>query len=166
MVDKLAYRLEQGSFQTNQSQRLGQQAAAKTNNIVDQIRVLNNRKFVKLAVDRTIGVAAYATLLSTDIITILDRGFLIITFTASTVHITNIATTYFQVVVDKVVVESCYTTFMAVPAALCASIVIMVPVLKGQHNVLVQWRTDNTSARINALTIPEEHANMLVQEAA
>jgi hypothetical protein len=163
---KIAYRLEPGSFVANQAQRQGQQAAAGVNSAADDIRVLNNRKYVPLATDVTIGIAAYATLLRADINTFLARGFLIITFTASTAHITNVATTYFQIVLDGTPIKATYTTFQAVPGAQNASIILQVPVRKGAHTVLVQWKTDNTSARINAKTVLEEHAHLLVQEAA
>ncbi len=164
---KLAYRLEPSSFAGNQAQRLGQQAAAQSNSLVDLARALNNHQYVPLATDQTLAVsAAYATLLEANINTILARGNLLITFTASAVHITNIATIYFQVVVDNVIRKGTYVTYQVVPTALNASMVILVPVVRGAHNVKLQWKTDNNSARINALTVVEEHAHLLVQEAA
>ncbi len=164
---KLAYRLEQGTFRDNQAQRLGQQAAAQSNSLVDQVRALNNHVYVPLRTDQTLAVsAAYATLLEGNINTILARGNLLITFTASAVHITNVATIYFQIVVDGVVQKGSYATYQVVPTALNVSMMILVPVVRGQHTVKLQWKTDNNSARINAKTIVEEHAHLLVQEAA
>lgn len=162
---KIAYRRELGTFAVQQAQLQGQAAAAKANQHVDLLRVLNNRVYIALDVDISIGIAAYATLLQSNIITILDRGFLLITFTASCVHITNAATIFFQILVDGVVKKGSYATFAAVSSGLNVSMVLMVPVRKGPHNIKLQWKTDNVTARILAKTVVEEHCHLLVQEA-
>jgi hypothetical protein len=120
--------------------------------------------YAALATNATIGIAAYATLLTADITTVLARSYLAISFSASSVHITNIATTSFQILVDGVVTKGCYVTYGTAGYAESVAMVIRVPVTRGPHRVLLQWKTDNTSARINASTVVEEHAHLLVQE--
>ena len=161
---KVAFRREHGSFQSQQAQVLAQNGVRKTNEHVDVLRVLNNRAYAALVADTTIGIAAYATLLSARITTLLANGFLIITFSASSVHITNLATTRFQILVDGVVTKGCYVTYPVAGYAASVSMIIRVPVRRGGHVVDVQWKTDNTSARINATSVVEEHAHLLVQE--
>lgn len=164
---KLAQRLQHtGVFAQDQAQRLAQDTARKSNAHVDMLAVLTNRAYTALAADVIIGAAAYAPLLTANITTTLAAGFLIITWSVSTVHPTAIATTYLQVVVDGVVIKGAYWTAPTAAYAGCLSMVVRVPVTRGAHVVQLQWKTDGASARISAKTINEEHAHMLVQEAA
>lgn len=166
---KIAQRRELGTFPVQQAQILAQKTAAKTNDHVDALRVLNNRVFVPLLVDTTLGGTAgvYTTLLTATINTILTSGFLYITLTVSGTHPTVAnATIDFRILVDGVLVQGSYDTAGVAGAAFASAILTRVAVKKGAHTVLAQWSTDNNSARINAKTSTQEHANMLVQEAA
>ncbi len=157
-------RTHTGSFTGDNAQRQAQVASIKANEHVDAIAVLNNRSYVALATDNTFAAAAYATLLTASITTLLARGFIIVTFSASGVQITNVASDEFQIVVDGVVVKGCYVS-NAVNFAFVASMVVRVPVVRGPHTVKLQVKCTANSLRINAKTINEEHAHMLVQEA-
>lgn len=161
-------RTHTGSFTGDQAQRQAQIATVKTNAHVDAIAVLNNRAYVALTVDSTLAGSAgvYTTLLTTSLTTLLATGFVIVTFTASCTHNNAGATTYFKVFVDGVAVRGCYATVTAGGEAFCEAILIRVPVTKGTHVVLLKWSTDNNTVRINAKTSANEHAAMLVQEAA
>jgi hypothetical protein len=125
---------------------------------------ISNKGYAALDVDVTIGVAPYATLLTVPIFTVPRNSFLVISFSASAVHITVAATIFFRVLVDDVAFKGAYSTYLLVPGALCTSMVLRVPVDRGGHVVKLQWRTDGASARILAQSILEEHANLLVEE--
>jgi hypothetical protein len=164
---KLAQRRQHtGVFGADQAQRLAQDAARQVNSHTDMLNALLNRSFTALTTDTgTIAAGAYATLLTANITTVLASGYLLITFTASGVEVTTLGTASFQILVDGVVRKGAYTTVGA-GSAFTAAIVIRVPVTRGAHVVLAQWKTSVANARINAATVNEEHAAMLVQEAA
>lgn len=165
-VTKVATRRVQGTFQEQQAQLLAQQGASKTNQHVDTLRVLNNRKYIPLATDTgNVAAAAYADLLVADITTFLDNGFIIISFSASGIQVTNPGTAFFQLLVDGVVAKGMYTTVPTAGFSFNAAMLIRVAVKKGSHRVKVQWKTNVNSIHINAKTVVEEHAHLLVQEA-
>lgn len=124
---------------------------------------IGNRAASTKGTDTTIGVAAYATLLTATITSLQATSILDIDFTASGIHITNQGTTYFQVVVDGTPVKGCYTT-VGIGFAFTAAISCEAAVSAGEHTVLVQWKTDAASSRILAATVNEEHAHVLVRE--
>lgn len=165
---KLAQRLANpGSFAVEQQQRLAQDTARKVNSYADMLNAMVNRAYVALTTDVTLATAAsYATLLTANITTVLATGFLIVTFSTSAVKITTIGNMNFRVVVDGVAIKGAYSTAQVINTAMCAAMVVRVPVTRGAHVVQLQWITNSNSARINAASIFEEHANMLVQEAA
>ncbi len=154
-----------GTFAGGQMQAQARLATQKVNSHAERLAALENRAYTALATDAITASATHATLLTANITTVLEEGYLVITFTASGGHPTNLGTAYFQVLVDGVVKKGCYTT-VPIAYAFCASIVVRVAVTRGDHTVLVQWRTDSASARISAQTVNEEHAHLLVQEAA
>ena len=153
-----------GTFAGQQQQRLAQDAARRLNSIGDVITALTNRGYAALATD-VVATTSYVTLLSSAITTVLSSGYLVITFSASCVHTTNAATIYFQLLVDNVVKKGAYTTFFAAATGACVAMVLRVPVTKGPHVVALQWKSDNVTGRINAATVNEEHAHMLIEEA-
>lgn len=164
---KLAQRLANpGSFAVEQQQRLAQDTARKVNSFADMLNAMVNRSYIALATDTgNVAAAAYATLLTAPITTVLATGFLIITFSASGLQNTSGGTLFFQVLVDGVVRKGCYTTQEA-GFSFNASMVIRVAVTRGAHVVLLQGKTNAGSYRINAATVNEEHADMLAQEAS
>lgn len=126
---------------------------------------LENRAYVALATDNTITAAAYATLLTANITTVLTGGYLVITFSASGRKTTGIGSAYFQILVDGIVAKACYSGW-GINFPFNSGMVVRVAVKKGAHTVLVQWKTDVNSLQINAASVVEEHAHLLVQEAA
>ncbi len=130
---------------------------------VKSILWVTRRAYAALATDSTTASATYATLLTATITTLAARSFLVISFTASGAHITNAATTLFRVTVDGTVIKGCYTT-VAANYAFSAAIVVRTPVVVGMHTVLVQWSTDNATARISAATVVTEHAAVSIHE--
>ncbi len=124
---------------------------------------LTNRTTVTKATDTTITATAYASLMTANITTTVANSYLDISLSASGVHITNAATTYFQLVVDSVPVKGAYST-VAANFAFCVSLSARVAVSAGAHTVLIEWKTDTDSARINASSVVEEHAHLFVQE--
>ncbi len=126
---------------------------------------LTRRAYVELATDSTTASATYATLLTATITSALARSYLVVSFTASGGHPTNLGTAYFQILLDGVVATGCYTT---VPAAYAwnAAAIVRVPVTAGMHTVLLQWKTDSATLRISAATANEEHAAMSIHEEA
>ncbi len=127
---------------------------------------LTRRAYVALGTDTgNVAAAAYATLLTTTITTAIERSFLIIAFSASGTQITNAGTVFFQVLVDNDVVKGCYTT-IPTNYSFSASMVVRIPVTRGLHSVLLQWKTNVSSAHINALSTTEEHASMSIHEEA
>lgn len=167
---KIAYRREHtGTFAGDQQQRSAQKAGFELNAKEKRLQVLENRAYVQLAANQTLAGSAgvYTTLLTTTITTLLASGFLILTFTASGTHPTTAnATTYFKLLVDGAYVQGAYVTNGIANAAWTAAIVVRAAVTKGAHTVTLQWSTDNNSARIAPLTSTNEHADLLVQEAA
>jgi hypothetical protein len=162
---KLAYeRAHTGYLPAEQGQRLGQKSAQTANDLIDAIAVLNNRAYVELAVTVTTGLATFGTILTTSIRSLLKRGFLIITFSASGVHLVALGTISFQFLVDGVVYRGCYTTVPVAGYSFAASPMIRVPVTAGLHAVSVQWNTGAPTASITP-TFLQEHARLLVQEA-
>lgn len=164
---KLAQRLANpGSFPAEQAQRLAQDTARKVNSYADMLNALVNRSYVALATDTgNVAAAAYATLLTANITTVLATGYLIVTFSASGIQNTGSGTLFFQVLVDGVVRKGVYTTQEA-GFSFNAAMVLRVPVTRGAHVVVLQGKTNNASYRINAATTNEEHASLLVQEAS
>ncbi len=165
-TSKLGYRREHdGSFASDQQQRLAQQGASRVNTILDMIAVLQNRAYAALAIDTTIGVAAYATLLTAAITSLLKNSFLIITVTVSGVKPATTGNVNFRVTVDGVAVRG---TWCEATAGLRFALPLLVrtPVVQGLHVVNVQWLTNAGSARVFPATNIEEHASLLVQESA
>ena len=163
---KLAQRtVHTGTFQGGQAQKLAQDTARKANTLAEQVAALQNRAYAALTTDSTAPLFTYATLLTANITTVLATGYLIVTFTASGAHITNPGQTYFQVLVDNVIKKGIGVT-MTTGGSWSASIVLRTVVTRGPHVVLVQWNSDAASGRINAASTVEEHAHLLVQEAA
>ncbi len=165
---KLAQRRQHtGEFGVDQQQRLAQDTARKVNSQADTLSALTNRSYATLAANTTLATSAsYATLLTANITTVLATGYLLVHFTASGIHTNGGATVYFQVTVDGVATRGSYVTVPTANYAWSQAIVARVAVTRGGHAVLLQWRTDNNSARINAATVVTEHADLLVQEAA
>ncbi len=67
--------------------------------------------------------------------------------------------------VDNAVVKGCYTT-ASTNDSFAVSMVVRIPVTRGLHVVLLQWKTNVSSAHINAFTTTEEHAAMSIHEEA
>jgi hypothetical protein len=128
--------------------------------------VLGNRAYVALAVDTTIGVAAYAELVSTTITTSRPSSFLDITFSASCVKTVGIGTPAFRIVVDGVVTKGLKTVAAAATYCLNVAMIVRVPVTPRTHTVKVEWSTDTNGLQINAVASASEHAHLLVQESA
>lgn len=165
---KLAQRLANpGSFATEQQQRLAQDTARKVNSFSNMLNAMVNRSYSALATDTgNVAAAAYATLLTAPITTVLVTGFLVVTFSVSGIQNVGAgATLFFQVLVDGVVRKGCYTTASA-GFSFNASMVVRVPVTRGAHVVLLQGKTNAGSYHISAATVNEEHAHMLAQEAS
>ncbi len=166
-ASKLAVRrVHTGDFKVDQQQRLAQQAAQKSNTHAEMLGALLNRSYTALAADITLATSAsYATLLTANITTLLNSGYLIITWTASGDQITGAGTAFFTVVVDGVTIKGLYNT-IPLNFSWNSAMVIRVPVTRGSHVVLLKWKTNVSSVRIRPVTTVENHATMLVQEAA
>ncbi len=132
---------------------------------IDRFAVLENRVYVALAANVAIGVTAYAALVSTTITTYLPNGHIDITFTASGANSASAANARFLVLVDGAPVKGTYA-YTAAGQTFCGAIVLRVPVRAGKHAVAVQWKSDAGAALIRAASVVEEHAHLLVQEAA
>lgn len=119
--------------------------------------------YTALATDTTIGVAAYATLLTATITS--RQPYLLVHLSASGVQISSLGGVYFQILVDGVVAKGLYCT---VPGGYAFSVaqVLRVAVAAGPHTVTVQWKSSVANARIAPVTVNEEHASLLIQEAA
>ncbi len=128
--------------------------------------VVGNRAYAALAVDTTIGVAAYAELVSTTITTTRASSFLDITFSASGVKTVGIGTPGFRIVVDGVVAKGLKTVAAGATYSFNVAMTVRVPVAPRTHTVKVDWATDTNGLQIKALTVAEEHASLLVQESA
>ena len=158
-------RTHTGSYVADTAQRQAQVATVKTNAHVDTIAVLNNRVYVALATDTgNVAAAAYVTLLTASITTLLERGFLIITFSASGAQAGGAGTNFFQIVVDGTVVKGLYET-VANTFSFNVAMVVRVAVVRGPHTIKLQWKTNVGTHNVNAKTTNEEHAHMLIQEA-
>jgi hypothetical protein len=166
-IGKLAIRrTHTGDYKVDQQQRLAQAAAVVTNSHRDMLNALVNRAYAELATDTgTLNVAAYTTLLTANITTVLATGYLLITVSSSGAQVTNAATVYLQVTVDGVVKRACYAT-VNVAWSWSLAMVVRVPVTRGPHVVTTQWKSNQPSVHINPLTVNGEHASLLVQEAA
>lgn len=164
---KLAQRLANpGSFHVEQQQRLAQDTARKVNTQADVLNALINRSYAALATDFTqASTATYATLLTANITTVLARGYLVITFSASGQQITNASVDVFQVAVDGAAVKGCYTS-TPLNGVFAVGMVVRVPVARGAHVVTLQTKVNSNSLTIHAASVNEEHAHMLVQEAS
>ncbi len=110
--------------------------------------------------------SAYTTLLTANITTVLATGYLVITCSASGIQITNPGTVFLEVLVDGVVAKGCFTSIPTAGFSFNLSMMVRVAVTRGPHVVLLKWKPNVSSAHINAATVVEEHAHMLVQEAA
>lgn len=169
LPNRVALRREQtGDVSKDRAQALAMRVATAHEQTKDVVSALANRTLVSLSTDNTLAGSAgvYTDLLTTTLTSVLHDGHLDILFTASGTHPTTAnATTYFRVLVDGVFASGCYFTNGIANAAWAQSILTRVAVSKGPHTVLVQWSTDNNSARINAATSVNEHASLLVQEA-
>ncbi len=167
-ASKLAPRLANpGSFHVEQQQRLAQDTARKVNSFADTLSALTNRSYVALATDTgNVAAGAYANLVTASITTVLTTGYLVITFSASGIQNASAASLFFQVLVDGVAVKGLFTTVPSAGYSFNVAMVVRRAVMKGAHTVAVQWKTNLNSARINAASVNEEHANLLVQEAA
>ncbi len=132
----------------------------------ERLATLESRAYAALAADTTILAAAYATLLTARITTVLASGYLVITFSACALKTTAAGYVSFQIVLDGAVVKGAYVTTPAAGTGFNVSMVVRAPVKKGAHVVLLQWKTSTSAAQINAATVVEEHAHLLVQEAA
>lgn len=124
-----------------------------------------NQAFSSLKVDTTLAAGAYATLVSAVITTVLTSGHLVITMSMSGSQITNASVVLWQLVVDGVVLKGGYTN-VALNNQFSASMVMRAGVLAGKHTVALQVKTTSSSVRFNATSVNEEHANLLIQEAA
>jgi len=166
-IGKLAVRrVHTGDFKVDQQQRLAQAAAVVTNSHRDMLLALVNRSYVELTTDFTqAGTATYATLLTANITTVLATGYIITTFSVSGVQLTNASAEVFQVTVDGVATKGCYQSTI-LNGAFSAAMVIRTAVTRGPHVVRLQSKVNNNTMRISAATVNEEHAHMLVQEAA
>lgn len=166
-IGKLAVRrVHTGEFKVDQQQRLAQQAAQKLNSQADMLNAMLNRGYGALAVDTTLATSAsYATLATATITTVLASGYLLITATASGVQLTNAAVDQFQITVDGVVIKGCYQS-SAINGGFSVALVVRVAVTRGLHTVLWQAKCTSSSLRVNAATVNDEHAHVLVQEAA
>lgn len=165
---KVAVRLEYtGQAAQDRAQRMAQQVGQAHEATKSVVEALANHTFTRLSTDNTLATSAtYATLLTTTITTKLSSGNILITATASGQKITAVGTAYFRLLVDNVAAKGVYTTSQAVPNAWSISIVHRVAATRGAHTVALQWRTDSNSLRINASSVTEEHASLLVQEVA
>jgi hypothetical protein len=119
--------------------------------------------YAALATDATTTSATYVTLLTTQITTLLERGYLLITMTASGAQITSNAVNRMRVVVNGVALKGTYSVTTA-NQTWCLALVVRVAVTRGTHTVLLQWNTDAGTMRISGLTLPEEHAHLVVEE--
>ncbi len=125
--------------------------------------VLSNYDVDDVSTDISTSSGTYATILTANVTTTLASSYLDISFTASGAHITNAATTFFPVLVDGVPVKG---TQSKVPAnyGWSAAYRSRAAVAAGAHTVVVQWKTDNATARINASSLVEEHGHLHVRE--
>jgi hypothetical protein len=161
---KVPFRREHtGDPAMDRMQRLAQATASAHELTKTIVAALMNRVYAALAVDVTIGIAAYAALFSATITTLLPTGNLDIIFTASGANSTATANMRFLVLVDNVSVGGTYG-FTNAGQTFCSTIAVRVPVKAGKHVVTVQWKSDAGAARINAKTVAEEHAHLLLQE--
>lgn len=166
-ASRVAQRREHtGTFAGDQAQLLARHGASKLNEHTDALAVLANRAYAALATDSTTASATYATLLTANITTRLARGFLIITFTVSGTQITAAATISFQIVLNGTVVKGAWTTVPAVNYSYNVSMMVRCAVVRGPQVVKLQWNSNAATARVRALSTNEEHAHLLVQEAA
>lgn len=162
---KVALRREQtGDVSRDRAQALAQRVATAHEQTKDIVAALMNQAYEALAADKNINIAAYATLLTASITTVLASGHLVVTLTASGVEVASAGTIFFQVLVDGVIAKGVWST-VAAGAAFSVSLVVRVAVSRGPHAVVVQWKTSVNNARINASTSVEEHAHLLLQEA-
>ncbi len=118
--------------------------------------------YVALAADVTINIAAYATLLTANITT--ATGTLLnIRWSAAATNAAA-ASAFYQVLVDGVVTKGCRAD-IAAAGGTNSGMIIQVAVAPGAHTVLLQWKTNVNATKINAATVVEQHAHLLVQEA-
>lgn len=165
LAKKVAVRIEHtGDPAKDRAQLLARQNTQSHEQTRIIVAALMNRVFAALAVDVAIGVAAYVALLSTTITTVLAKGNIDIHFTASGANSTATANARFLVLVDGVAVKGTYG-FTNAGDAFSAALVVRVAVTAGPHTIAVQWKSDAGAARINAKSVQEEHAHLLVAEA-
>lgn len=161
---RVAVRVEHtGDTSQDRAQRLARDVANAHELTKAFVAILANRSYAALATDTTIAAAAYATLLTAQIMTLAPTGFLLVTFTASGLKTTAQGTISFQVLLDGVPVKGMHVGEGA-SFQFSASMLVRAPVKAGPHTVQLQWQTNISGAQINAASVNEEHASMLVQE--
>jgi len=125
---------------------------------------VTRRAYVQLDEDQIIAASAsYVTLLQLDLVSSQDKSNLLIDFHVSGSRLTNTGTTYFQFVVDGVVTKGFYQS-LNLNFGYSGSFQYRVPITKGGHRVLAQWRTDANSSQILARTSLNEYATLHLSE--
>ena len=125
---------------------------------------VTKRAYVQLEVNSIIAASSsYVTLLQLDLASSQDKSFLLIDFHMSGSRLTTTATTYFQFVVDGVVTKGFYQS-LSLNFGYSGSFQYRVPITKGVHRVLAQWRTDANSSQILARTVLSEYATLHLSE--
>lgn len=121
--------------------------------------------YEELTASTTIATSAsYATLLSCEITTRTPNSYLLMQATASMKKLTAIGTAFLVLIVDGVTRKGFYVTAAAINYVICGSIIQRVAVTPGTHTVLLKWRTDSSSLRIDPVSTVEEHASLRVSE--
>ena len=138
-------------------------------NVRDLIAYVRNTQlavpsYVQQTTDLTVAAGAYAKLFDVQIRKLQVGSRLAIRFGASFVQLTAAGGVSFQVKLDGVVVKGTYVTTPTATAAYNAGIVLVVAALPGLHTVTVEWKDSAGSVRVNAKSIVEEHATLLVEE--
>lgn len=165
LPNKVAYRREHtGDVARDRAQALAQNVKTAHEQTKNIVAALINQAYVALDTDVTLNIAAYATLLTTTITTVLPSGHIVITVTATGLKNTAGGTLAIRVKVDGTVAKAAYVTAGA-GSAFSVSMVVRVAATAGPHTVIVEAKTSSNGATINAATVAEEHAHMLVQEA-
>jgi hypothetical protein len=157
---------------THKTQHTGDAILDRIQNNVSDLYVfvrsllwVRQRAYVALGTDATTTSATYVTLLETTITTVLERGYLLMTMTASGAQITNNAVNRMRFVLDGVPQKGCYTVTTA-NQTWSMALIVRASVVRGSHTVLLQWNTDAGTMRISGLSLPEEHASVHLQEEA
>jgi hypothetical protein len=154
-----------GHAPADRAQVMAQRVGAAHEQTKAYVQVLANRVYGALTVDTTTASGTYSTLITASITTLLATGFLLIHVSACGDKTTNAGIISLQVVVDGVVAKGTYTA-VAANSQFAVPLQWRVAVAKGPHVVTLQWKTSTANATINAVSVNEEHATMLVQESA